>query len=266
MKLLRNFLILTTAVVLTAGQSIDECLKQDSISCVQKTLYRTAKEFFGKDKLEPVNGVSFVKNNANARSGKELAYDQEMETNNVAERQNALENFISDEAGQFLTGRSLRINLGSVFEKVHESARAISESAPPEIRQAVDEIVEGRGKKKGMKGLLPLLIAAKVKLGILGALAYFVIGFIAKKAIAVSIISLLISAFVGLKSLWSGKTYHHDVTAYNSGWNGGGWSGPINGGWSVPVASGGWTNGGSSGWEDPHYAHGQAYSGYHHHH
>ncbi|XP_071633562.1 uncharacterized protein Osi6 [Temnothorax longispinosus] len=271
MKLLQKFLILTTAVVLTAGQSIDECLKQDSISCVQKTLYRTAKEFFTKDKLELVNGVSLVKSNTDARSGKELAYDQEMEAaNDIAERQNSLENFISDEAGQFLTGRSLRINLASAFQKIHESARTISESAPAEIRQAVDEIVEARGKKKGgLKAILPLLIAAKVKLGLLGAVAYFAIGFLAKKAIEVSFISLLISAFIALKTFWSGKTYHHDVTAYNNGWSGsvgGGWSGPVSGGWSNLV-SGGWASpasGGSSGWEDPHYAHGQAYSGYHH--
>lgn len=123
-----------------------------------------------------------------------------------------------------------------------------------------------------MKGILPLLIAAKVKLGILGALSYFVIGFLAKKAIAASLISLIISAFVALKTLWSGKSHHHDVTAYNSGWsNGGGWSGPVSGGWSGPVSggwsapvSGGWASGVSSGWEDPHYAHSQAYSGHHH--
>lgn len=36
-----------------------------------------------------------------------------------------------------------QINLAPTFEKIHESARAISESAPLEIRQAVDEIVEG---------------------------------------------------------------------------------------------------------------------------
>ncbi|XP_011880754.1 PREDICTED: uncharacterized protein LOC105569165 [Vollenhovia emeryi] len=262
MKLLNQFLILTTAVILTAGQSIDECLKQDSISCVQKTLYRAAKGFFANDKLELVNGISLVKSSANARSGKALAYDQEMEAaNGIAERQNSLENFISDEAEQFFTGRSLRINLGSVFEKIRESTRAISESAPPEIRQAVDQFVEARKKKGSMKKILPLLIAAKVKLGLLGALSYFVIGYLAKKAIEASVISLLISAFIGFKSLWSSKTQHHDVTAYNAGWNGG-WSGPVSSGWSSPAA-GGWTNAAASGWEDPH-AHGQAYSGYQH--
>lgn len=114
MKMLKKLLILTTAIVLTAGQSIDECLKQDSIACVQKTLYRTAKEFFAQDKLELVNGVSLVKSNADdrsARSGKELAYDQEIDAaNDITERQNTLENFISDEAGQLLTGRSLRVS------------------------------------------------------------------------------------------------------------------------------------------------------------
>lgn len=99
--------------------------------------------------------------------------------------------------------------------------------------------------------------------------AYFVIAFIAKKAIFVSLISLAIAAFAGLKSLWSGKGGSHDITAYNSGWSGpissGGWSGPVSGGWSGPVASGGWSSGGSAGWDDPHaYAHSQAYSGYHH--
>ncbi|XP_012522908.1 uncharacterized protein Osi6 [Monomorium pharaonis] len=265
---MKKFLILMTAVILTAGQSIDECLKQDSISCVQKTLYRTAKEFFAKDKIELVNGVSLVNSNANARSAKELTYDQEMEaTNDITERQNSLENFISDETRQFLTGRSLRINLASVFKKIYESAHAISESAPPEIRQAVDEIVEARGKKKkgGLKAILPLLIAAKVKLGLLGVLTYFVAGFLAKSALKASLLSLLISAFIALKSFWSGKTYHHDVTSYNNGWNAG-WSAPVSNGWSSPVVSNGWTSGASSGWEDPHYAHSQAYSGYAHHH
>jgi len=121
MKLLKKFLILMTAVVLITGQSIDECLKQDSISCVQKTLYRTAKEFFAKDKLELINGVSLVKSNANARSGKELAYDQEMEAaSDIAGRQNSLENFINDEVEQFLTSRSLRVKKLVKLELLHK--------------------------------------------------------------------------------------------------------------------------------------------------
>lgn len=107
-------IVILTVAALAAGQTIDECFKQDSISCVQRSLYRTAKEFFGKDKLELVSGITLVKSDAgtrDAKSGKELVHDQEMDAAiDVVERQNALENFIGDEAGQFLTGRSLRVN------------------------------------------------------------------------------------------------------------------------------------------------------------
>lgn len=119
-----------------------------------------------------------------------------------------------------------------------------------------------------MMKLLPLLIAAKVKLGILATLAYFVIHIVAKKAIFSSLIALAISGFIGLKSLWNkDHHHHHEVTSYNSAWSppvSGGWTGPVSsGGWSAPV-SGGW-NSGSSAWEDPHaYSHSQAYSGYQH--
>lgn len=102
-----------------------------------------------------------------------------------------------------------------------------------------------------MGGIAPLLLAAKVKMGLMATLTYFVAGLLAKKAILASLISLAISAFVGMKSLWGGKG-GHDTTAYSSGW-----TAPIGGGWSG--------GGGGGGWEDPHaYAHGQAYSGYHH--
>lgn len=105
---------LTTAVVLTTGQSIEDCLQSDSISCVQKSLYRKAKEFFDKDNLELFSGVSLVKNGdgqaRSSRTGKELVYDQEIDAaNSVADRQSALENFVSEEAGEFLSGRSLRV-------------------------------------------------------------------------------------------------------------------------------------------------------------
>ncbi|XP_017891510.1 uncharacterized protein LOC108631852 [Ceratina calcarata] len=260
MKLLA-VVILTSAVVLAAGQSLDECLQSDSISCVQKSLYRKAKDFFEADSYELFSGVSLVKNEQGrgSRTNKELLYEQEIDAaNSVTDRQSALENFVSDEAGEFLTGRSLKINFAPAFEKIGESARAISDSAPEEVRQAVNEVVEGRGKKKILKSLLPLLIAAKVKIGALATLAYFAIGLIAKKAIFASLISLAISAFIGLKALWSKNS--HDVTPYNGGWSGG----AAGGGWSAPVASGGWSSGGAS-WDDSHgYAQSQAYSGYHH--
>lgn len=117
-----------------------------------------------------------------------------------------------------------------------------------------------------MKQIMPLLVAAKVKLGTIMTLAYFGIGLIAKKAILASLISLGISAFLGLKALWASKQSSYDVTSYNSGWSTpiGAWVNPVANGWSGQVTNAGWAAGGSAGWEDPQtYAQNQAYAGYH---
>ncbi|XP_043266995.1 uncharacterized protein Osi6 [Venturia canescens] len=262
-----SIVFLTVALVFVNAQSIDDCLQQDSISCVQRSLYRKAKEFFDKDSLELVSGVSLVQSanggERSARTSKKLVYDQEIAAaSDVAERQNVLENFIGDEAGNFLTGRSLRINFAPAITKIGESARAMVDSVPEEVKQAVDEVVEGRGKKKLMKAIMPLLALAKVKIGILSTIGYFVIGLLAKKAIFASLISLAISAFIGLKALWEKKSHGLDVTGYNAG----GWSSGGSGGWAPPPTTGGWSSGGSAGWDDHSSfgAHSQAFSGYHH--
>ncbi|KAF7407997.1 uncharacterized protein V1477_004606 [Vespula maculifrons] len=268
MKLI-TIVYLTTAVVLVAGQNLDECLQQDSISCVQKSIYRKAKEFFGKDSLEIVPGINLIRSQdansdgRNARSSKDLIYDQEIDgANDVAERQNVLESFVGEEASNYFTGRSLRINFAPAVEKIGEVARTISDSMPQEIRQAADEIVEGRVRKlKLLKSVIPLLIAAKAKIGALATIAYFFIALVAKKAIFASLISIAISAFIGLKYLWSSKS-GSSFTPYNSGWSGS--VSNVGGGWSAPVSSGGWATSGSGGWDDGHYAQNQAYSSYHH--
>lgn len=115
MKMQLAIVFLTASLVLVSGQSIDDCLQQDSISCVQRSLYRKAKEFFDRDSFELVSGVSLVKaaktGDRDSRSGKEVAYDQEIDAAaDVAERQSVLENFVGDEAGEFLSGRSLKVS------------------------------------------------------------------------------------------------------------------------------------------------------------
>lgn len=114
-KVMKILAIAVLTFVVVAGQSLDDCLQSDSISCVQKSLYRKAKEFFDKDSLELFTGVSLVRNGRSqgrsSRSGKELMYEQEIDSaNSVTDRQTALENFVSEEAGELLTGRSLRVN------------------------------------------------------------------------------------------------------------------------------------------------------------
>lgn len=107
------FVFLSVALVLASGQTIDNCLQQDSISCLQKSLFRKAREFFDKDNFDLIDGVSLVKakDGRSARSGKNIMYEQEIEqANSVVDRQSALENFVGEEVGDFFSGRSLKVN------------------------------------------------------------------------------------------------------------------------------------------------------------
>jgi len=76
----------------------------------------------------------------------------------------------------------------------------------------------GRGilkKKKFLKHLIPLLIALKVKLSAFVVIAYVVIALIAKKALLASVISLLVSGFIGIRKLLAAQHQapHHEVVS-----------------------------------------------------
>lgn len=73
-----------------------------------------------------MSGISLVKSSQDrqSRSGKMLAYDQEIEAPKVGvqQRQQALENFVGDEAKDFISGRSLKVGskLNVVLSKLAE--------------------------------------------------------------------------------------------------------------------------------------------------
>lgn len=122
MKLLLQVCIASLFLLVTPNkaETLDECLKKDSISCVQRSLYKRAKEFFDKESFEIVSGVSLVRaknKDENGRSNpKTMTYEQEIvETNDVSERQNALENFVGEEVGQFFSRRSLQVSSRTFF-------------------------------------------------------------------------------------------------------------------------------------------------------
>ncbi|XP_067007004.2 uncharacterized protein [Anabrus simplex] len=139
----------------------------------------------------------------------------------------------------FFEGRSLKFNLSPVVTELKSTARAAIDSIPSDVRKRITEfLTEGRGKKKKLlKTLLPILIGAKVKIAALIALGYLTIALIAKKAILASLISIAISAFIGIKKLLSQQQQHHphhevhEAIPIHSGWSGG--HGVIGGGYSA---------------------------------
>ena len=92
------------------AQGVEECLRRDSIACLQEALFRGAKQFFGQDSVELAAGVSLVRSRAD-RSAREADLEREVEqARGVAERQDALEGFLGEEIGNFLAGRSLKVS------------------------------------------------------------------------------------------------------------------------------------------------------------
>lgn len=153
------------------------------------------------------------------------------------------------------------------------AARSLANAIPEDIKADVREaVVEGRGKKKLLKKILPLLGLVKLKVAGLAILLLFGIGFLAKKAIFISLISIAISLFLAIKKLLSGGgkgkggggVEHVEAVPYHGG---GGWSsgGGGSGGWSSGGYGGGDAHGGGYDYGQHSQPIGQtlAYSGHH---
>lgn len=184
--------------VATAQEGFKDCLQQDSISCVQLAIYRKAREFFESPKIELVGGLSFIKPvGRDARSSNVDGTFVEQAAD-VEQRENALENFVTEGAKTFFQERSLNLDMAS-------AARSVAGAIPEEVKSSVRSLVsEARGKKKKLlKSLLPILGLVKLKFAALAIVALFGIALIAKKALVISIIALILSKFLLIKKLLS---------------------------------------------------------------
>lgn len=116
----------------------------------------------------------------------------------VEQRENALENFVTEGAKSFFQERSLNLDMAS-------AARSVAGAIPEEVKSSVRSLVsEARGKKKKiLKSLLPILGLVKLKFAALAIVALFGIALIAKKALVISIIALILSKFLLIKKLLS---------------------------------------------------------------
>lgn len=210
-----------------AEENLSECFQQDSISCIQMMVFRKAKSFFDQPKIDMLGGLSLVKTEG-ARSAGFIDNSVEIEAaGDVEARENALENFMFGNARAFLEERSLNWNFVG-------AARSLANAIPEDVKASVRSlVVEGRGKKKILKKILPLLGLVKLKMAGLAILLLFGIGLIAKKAILISLLSIAISGFLALKKLLAkqGGGEHVEAVPYHGGGGSGGWSSGGGGGY-----------------------------------
>lgn len=182
----------------TAQENFKDCLQKDSISCVQLSIYRKAREFFESPKIDLLAGLSFIK--PAGRDARSANIDgTEVETaNDVEQRESALENFVTEGAKAFFQERSLNLDMAT-------AARSVAGAIPEEVKASVRSMVsEARGKKKKiLKQLLPILGLVKLKFAALAVVALFGIALIAKKALVIAVIALILSKFLLIKKLLS---------------------------------------------------------------
>ncbi|KXJ70707.1 uncharacterized protein LOC109407028 [Aedes albopictus] len=212
MKLL--ICVLGLCALAAAQDNFKECLDKDSISCVQMMFYRKAREFFDQPQISLAGGLSFVK--PAGRESRSFNADSAIieSANNVESREEALENYVMERTKNFFQERSLNLDMAS-------AARSVSSVLPEDVKSSMRALVsEARGKKKLLKQLLPILGLVKLKIVGLAILALFGIALIAKKALIVSVIALVLSKFLFLKKLLSGKK--DDSHAYHG--SSGGWA------------------------------------------
>ncbi|XP_031624951.1 glycine, alanine and asparagine-rich protein-like [Contarinia nasturtii] len=219
---------------------LQECFDKDSISCVQTTIYRRAREFFDQPSIKFVGGLSFAK--SNERAGKSLEPEPQVEeASSVQARELALEDYLLNRVKNFFTERSVSWDFAT-------AGRSLANAIPDEVKESVRAlVVEGRTKKKIIKKLLPLLGLLKLKLAALAVLAIAGIAIIAKKALITSLIAIAIAGAGALSGAvskllgrrggagglggWSQGSNVEEIIAYtntggNSGWNSGnaGWN------------------------------------------
>ena len=145
-----------------------------------------------------VGGLSFIK--PAGRDARSTNVDGTLveSANDVEQRENALEGFVTEGAKNFFQERSLNLDMAA-------AARSLSGAIPEEVKSSVRSLVsEARGKKKKIiKALLPILGLVKLKVAALAVIALFGIALIAKKALVISIIALILSKFLLIKKLLS---------------------------------------------------------------
>lgn len=130
--------------------TLDECLKKDSISCVQIQVFRNLRSFFDQESVELIGGLSLVKNEPpekDEKTGRAIAKEDDasemvmMTAANAEDRENALETYAISKVDRFFKERSLTWNLSPMVNEVAETARGIANSIPAGVKEKIFDFV-----------------------------------------------------------------------------------------------------------------------------
>jgi hypothetical protein len=130
--------------------TLDECLKKDSISCLQVQIYRSIKSFLDQDRIDLIGGFSSVreedcKNEAKAMKTEDIISEEQiLGAHDFESRESAIESFVYQKISVFFQEHSIRWSVPPVLGKM-TAVGARAENLPVDLRQTINHIVtEGK--------------------------------------------------------------------------------------------------------------------------
>ncbi|CAG2055471.1 unnamed protein product [Timema podura] len=214
-----------------ANRLLDECGERDMVTCLGVKAVAVLDRAARMTKIKLMDGVTFVKTGDadDNRNGRALMTE--------AEIQNSIDQDPDQKTTRLI---DLFLEAATSFLQSHVLQFKMPDAATQPLQRALQET--GRGKKKLIKTLLPLLLGIGLKLFALIPAGIGLVGIIAAKALIISKLALILAGIIAIQKFFGGGGM--------SGWNSGGgaasgWSSPSTGGWSSGGSSGGWGTSGS---------------------
>ncbi|KAL1449480.1 hypothetical protein WDU94_001983 [Cyamophila willieti] len=188
-----NYIEKVTTFVKSCGdKELTSCLKMRSLTYVDKMLRKN-------NEIPIVDGITIVssedKNSLRDLNGRALS-DEDFQTKSEDE----IENLFMDRVARFLSTHTIQFKMPT--------------AAVDEMKRSLDE---GRGKKKKIKMLLPLLLLFKLKAAALIPLALGALALISFKALIIGKIALVLALIIGVQKLLANKaaqTQSYEVVAH----------------------------------------------------
>ncbi|KAI5645721.1 hypothetical protein NE865_02388 [Phthorimaea operculella] len=166
-----------------------QCLKIEALSLLEK--------LNSKDEVQLLPGVSLTKEPSKDNGSKAEEFAAELARAFPSKPDERLDKYLLYRLGTYLDTHSVKLRL--MDDKVSEEARALI----GEARKGGDDYgLGGGGKKGGMGGLMAMALMMK---GTLMSVGMGGLAMLAGKALMTAMMSLLLSAIIGIKSLSSGK-------------------------------------------------------------
>ncbi|CAH1111146.1 unnamed protein product [Psylliodes chrysocephalus] len=203
----------------------DDCLKSDGLSpCLKKKAITFLDRLGRMDKLSLSDGIVVQKTDDATKDGPAITeekLDQILPRSSDA-KDAALTDMLMDKISNFIGSRSIELALPKI-------------PAAEFIEEARKKGGGGGGKKGGKKGMMNgMMMMIGAKLAALIPIKLAALFLLAKKALIIAKIALLISGIIAIKKLLGSK-------------QGGGGGGGHGGGWQSGGGGGGWQSGGGGG-------------------